>query len=242
MAGGVWMVTSLRLMLVGQNRLFRECLVSLLDGVEAFRVVAQTEDLSEAAFRLDVEPVDVVLLDHGPLQESAGGAIRRLLRRHGKARILVLGVANADDIVACIEAGAGGYLAKEASIQELTQAIESVSQGKIPCTPTVTRSLFDRLAELALDAESQTMAELFELTAREVEVLELLAKGLKNREIAARLSLSPHTVKNHVHNILGKLDATDRVEAVREAFRRGWLIERRGSSENSWQVAELDPF
>ncbi len=233
------MSSSLRLMLVGRNRLFRECLVSLLDGAEAFRVVAQTEDLSEAAVRLDVEVVDVLLLDQGPLQESVRGEIRRLLRRHRETKILVIGVAHADEFVACIEAGAGGCVAKEASALELTRAIELVNQGKNSCSPAVTRSLFNRLAELALDAECQTMVQLLELTAREVEVLELLAQGLKNREIATRLSLSPHTVKNHVHNLLGKLDAADRVEAVREAFRRGWLLECRGSFERAWPASSL---
>ncbi len=228
------MTSCLRLMLVGRNRLVRDCLVSLLGVVDRFRVVAQVADLGEAVLRLDVSPVDVVVLDHGPMRESAQDEIRCFRRSHGEPKILVVGVARNEDIVACIEAGASGYLAKEASILELTQAIDSVNKGQIHCSPGLTRSLFDRLAELAQDAESQTVSELFELTARELEVLDLLAKKLTNREIASCLSLSPYTVKNHVHNLLGKLDASDRVEAVRKAFRRGWLLERRGLPGDPW--------
>jgi DNA-binding NarL/FixJ family response regulator len=195
----------------------------LLNGAEAFSVGAQAEDLRAAAAVMTVKSIDVVLVDHGP---SSRG-IRVLLKENEQAKVLVIGPTQPEPVVAAIASGARGYLARGASARALKEAIEVVQRGELYCTPNITRALFGHLRELSAHDETPGSEGLFDLTPREVEVLGLLARGLKNREIASHLCLSPHTIKNHVHNVLSKLDASDRTEAVRKAYRRGWLAERR---------------
>ena len=122
-----------------------------------------------------------------------------------------------------IEAGAHGYLPRDASLAELRRTVHLVAAGQMAASPEMAYALFSRLAELARARRRTTVLESLILTSRELAVLRLIAQGLGNREIAKRLSLSFHTVKNHVQNIFKKLDVTRRIEAVERARRQGWL-------------------
>ena len=143
-------------------------------------------------------------------------------------RILVLGRAESDEqVVDCLLAGAGGFLLRDQSLAEVAAAIEMVARGERVCTPGVMRLLFARLSELGRERKRRQRLEVLDLSAREMEILRLIADGLTNQEIASRLYLSVHTVKNHVHRILDVLGVHSRWGAVNHAFAKGWLIDRR---------------
>jgi two-component system, NarL family, nitrate/nitrite response regulator NarL len=118
-----------------------------------------------------------------------------------------------------VEAGARGYVLRGASIDNLRIAVESIARGETVCSPQITYSMFSRLAELAHHAMgAQTI-----LTTREMEILQLISQGWSNKRIANHLFVSLYTVKNHVHNILKKLQVQHRLEAVAYAYQRYWL-------------------
>jgi DNA-binding NarL/FixJ family response regulator len=164
---------------------------------------------------------DVVLLDvHMP--DGGGRAVLENMRRtHPQVKFLALSVSDAaEDVIGLIRAGARGYVTKTISPDELAAAIRRVAEGDAVFSP--------RLAGFVLDAFASTEApaidpELDSLTQREREVLRLIAEGLSNQQLAARLYLSPHTIKVHTRNIYGKLGVTSRTQAVAKARALGIL-------------------
>jgi DNA-binding NarL/FixJ family response regulator len=173
------------------------------------------------------EAADVLLVGGSDAAElerivrAARAAVPRL-------KVLVLGAEEErEEALALLRAGANGYLFRDASLPELRTAIAEVAAGATVCTPRVADLLFSRLAELGRLRRRDAQLEALELTGRELEVLRLVAEGLKNGEIAARLHLSVHTVKNHVHNIIERLGVDGRWSAVSHACDKGWLRPQR---------------
>jgi len=144
-------------------------------------------------------------------------AMIRIRAENPDIKFLVLTTYDTDeDIFRAIQAGAKGYLLKDASREELFQAVRAVHRGESLIEPGVAAKVLDRFAQL-----SRQRSETEVLSGREVEVLRLMAKGAANKEIAASLSISESTVKTHVANIFQKLDVNDRTEAVTTAMQRG---------------------
>lgn len=220
-------MSRVKLMLVGEHKLFRECLASMLGEVERYSVLQQVDDLGAALLGIRKRPPDVVLVDLGAPTDAT---LRRMSEVAGSlpgVKLVVLGLPEVEaDIVRCLEAGASGYVLKESSLDELTTAIDLAVKGEAACSPHIARSLFSRLAELAQEQRRCERFAALDLTGREVEILELIAESLSNKQIADRLCLSVYTVKNHVHNILEKLQVHRREEAVKKAYRKRWLRER----------------
>jgi DNA-binding NarL/FixJ family response regulator len=217
-----------RLLIADSHQLFRECLATALREDSRFADVEVAASAGEALARLAARGPDVVLLG---VERSADGAletVREVAGRLPPVRVLVLGPAATDrDVVALLEAGAGGYLFRDQSLAELCAAAVEVAEGGVVCAPRVARLLFARLAQLGRERRRRERLDFLNLTARELEILRLIADGAGNREIARKLYLSIHTVKNHVHKILETLGVEDRRGAVRHAFEKGWLEERR---------------
>jgi two-component system nitrate/nitrite response regulator NarL len=217
-----------RLAVVDSHRLFRECLATALHDDAGFARV-ETMDADQAALgRLAADqPADVVLLGCGEAVRVVE-LLRQVHRRWPDAKILVLGTEEGEEeALALLREGARGYLFRDQSLGELRDAILEVAAGATACTPRIAHLLFSRLAELGRERRRDERLELLELTAREIEILRLIADGLKNQEIAARLYLSVHTVKNHVHNILERLGVKSRWSAVDHACDKGWLQPRK---------------
>jgi len=215
-------------LLVGRHRLFRECLAAFLDRGGRVRVKEQVDDLEQAVRRLNGHAPQVVLVDLSHNDEGGWRRLRELARSGSGVRVVVLGLGDeADELLRCIEAGAAGYVLQESSLADLDAALERVLAGEVFCSPRVTFSMFRRLGELAREHRRRQQVEALELTPREMEVLRLIAEGLTNRQIAARVCLSVYTVKNHVHNVLEKLGVDNREAAVETAYRRRWLPDRR---------------
>ena len=218
------MVERVKLMLVGEHKVLFECLAAMLVEIEQFSVVEQIGDLNTAVAWLGEREPDVLLVELGQPDDGKWQHIRDLHRDFPAVKVLILGLPDGTaNIVRSFEAGASGYLLKDSSLEDLRDAIESVVNGGAVCSEYINCTLFDRLAELAEEHRGLDRAAAFELSGREFEILELLAGGLSNKQIATELCLSIHTVKNHVHHVLEKLEVEDRHAAVQEAFRRGWL-------------------
>jgi DNA-binding NarL/FixJ family response regulator len=146
-------------------------------------------------------------------------AVRRVSSVGDLPRVVALAVRDDDEhqVIACAEAGVHGYVTCDEALDDLLRAVESAARGEAPCSPRVSRSLLLRVRSLAQSAP-EAAADAPRLTARELEIVALIAQGLSNKEIATRLTIERATVKNHVHNILGKLGVNDRAAAVHRVW------------------------
>jgi DNA-binding NarL/FixJ family response regulator len=219
----------IRVVLADDQALVRAGFVALLDAQDDIEVVGQADD-GEDAVRLAAELTpDVVLMDIRMPGVDGLAATRRIVadERSADVRVVILTTFGLDEYVFdAIRAGASGFLVKDTEPEELVQAVRVVAGGEALLSPSVTKQL---IAEFATRAKEPVDAEgLEELTDREREVLALVAEGLSNDEIAARLVVSPATAKTHVSRAMGKLRARDRAQLVVIAYesglvRPGWL-------------------
>ncbi len=210
---------SLRLVIGANIRLYLEGLAYSLRRFAELEVVglaaARDELLAQAR---DAHP-DVILLDR-TMPESLA-LIGELRATFPAVQVVALGVAEeAPDVLACAEAGASAYVARDASIDDLVATVARARDDQLVCSPQMASALFRRLATLAATRPNETGT--VQLTGRERQVARLLDDGLSNKEIAARLGIGVATVKNHVHNLLEKLAVRRRGEAARVARRIEW--------------------
>ena len=211
----------IRVFIADDNRLLREGLSSMLVEIDDITVVGMAATGSQALDQIKKHIPDVALVDIG-MPDKDGLDITQVLHNDLPAvRVIILGMPDlTDEIMACIEAGAAGYILKEATFEYLVESIRSVYRGESFCSPRMAASLFSRVAELAGERIPESSIK---LTPREVEVINKIADGLSNKEIAAQLYIEEQTVKNHVHNILDKLQLHNRLEAVLYARERKLL-------------------
>jgi DNA-binding NarL/FixJ family response regulator len=215
----------IRVLLVDDQRLFREALAMLLSVHDDIEVVGGAGDGAEAvelAARLDP---DVVLMDLRMPGTDGVTATRRLRAERPRTQVIALTTFDDDtDVFAAIRAGAIGYLLKDASSERLVEAVRAAARGESPLEPAVAAKLVARFAQLADEpGRSRPQPLVTPLTDRELDVVRLLADGRSNREIAAALFLAEGTVKNHVTGALAKLGARDRTQAALKARDLGLL-------------------
>jgi two-component system NarL family response regulator len=212
---------NIRVYIVDDNRLLREGLVSMLAGQEGLVVVGAAASGARALEQIKDLCPQVALIDIGMPEKDGIEVTQALHRDVPKVKVIILGMPDlSDEIMACIEAGAVGYVLKEASFDYLVETIRSAQRGESFCSPRMAASLFSRVAELAGEQIPQSSVK---LTQREVEIINKIAEGLSNKEIAQRLFIEAQTVKNHIHNILDKLQLHNRLEAVQYARERNLL-------------------
>ncbi len=211
-------VVPMQILLVDDHVLFREGLVSLLEGQPDLKVVGQAGSIHEAvALTRKIVP-DLVLMNITLPDGPGADAIRAILAERPQTKIVVLTVQEEDDeLFEAIRAGAVGYLSKQVCAVELFKTLQGVLRGEAGISGTTARRILDEFARLPPHRSDQTAI----LTSREIEVLRELMNGASNQAIAKRLVISENTVKNHVRNILVKLHFHSRREAADYARRRG---------------------
>jgi DNA-binding NarL/FixJ family response regulator len=189
-----------RLLIVGDIALFREGIENGLARTGQFRIVGSV-DVRDALEIVGKQEIDVVVLDTS--RRRASSQARQLLGVCPTLRIVAFGIDGVDDALACAEVGVRAFVGENGSIEEITEAARIAAEGLSICPPALTARLLDRLAEIARSSETRRHDR---LTERQDRIARMVAEGLSNKQIARELSISPATVKNHVHAILGKFD------------------------------------
>ena len=213
-------------LIADDDHLMRAGLAAVLESDADIEIVGQASTGREAIALTRRREPDVVLMDVQMPDLDGIAATRELAGAAPAARVLILTTFEEDDyIFGGLQAGASGFLLKRTPAEELIRAVHTVAAGESLLSPSVTRRVIDRLARQP-DPQGAP-ADLEDLTPREREVLELLAGGLSNAEIASELVIEESTVKTHVKRILMKLDVRDRVQAVIFAYEHGLARSRR---------------
>ena len=211
-----------RVLVVDDQELFRRGLIMLLSGDTDIEVVGEASDgITATELAVKTAP-DVILLDVRMPRRTGVEACRAIKEAVPATKIIMLTVSDEEaDLYESVKNGASGYLLKDSSIEEVAQAIRVVNEGQSLISPSMAVKLIDEFKQMSKPEREQGPA--LRLTERELEVLRLVAKGLNNREVAKELFISENTVKNHVRNILEKLQLHSRMEAVMYAMREKLL-------------------
>jgi len=217
----------IRAMIVDDHALFRRGLEMVLDSEPDIELVGQASDGAEAVEKAAESLPDVVLMDIRMPRSSGIEACRAVKEAAPSAKIVILTISDEEeDLFEAIRAGASGYLLKDIPLDEVAGAVRAVHGGQSLINPSMAGKLLTEFATLAKRDDEERAQELPapRLTEREMQVLKLVARGMNNRDIAKELFISENTVKNHVRNILEKLQIHSRMEAVMIAVREN-LIE-----------------
>jgi DNA-binding NarL/FixJ family response regulator len=205
---------AVRLLIVDDHPVVRDGLRGIFAAEPGFEVVGQAADGADAVLQAARLSPDVVLMDLRMPRMGGVDAIRRMTERGVTARVLVLTTYDTErDVLAAIEAGATGYLLKDAPPEDLLRAVAATARGEAVLSPAVATQLMGRVRRPGDEP----------LSPRELEVLELVARGFTNRRVAEQLFISEATVKTHLLHIYDKLGVNDRAAAVAAGFERGVL-------------------
>jgi len=218
-----------KIVIIDDHVLFREGVKRILDFEDSFEVVAEGADGDEALSLVEKYQPDVVLMDINMPNVDGVQATKRIFAKYPEVHVIILSIHDDENYVThALKSGANGYLLKEMDSDALIDAIKIVSEGGSYLHPKVTHNLvkeFQRLSKVQSGSieDIEYRKPLHLLTRRECEVLQLLADGKSNRAISEHLFISEKTVKNHVSNILQKMNVNDRTQAVVMAIRNGWV-------------------
>ena len=211
----------IRVLVVDDHDLFRAGLASVLASNAGIHVIGQASG-GRTGVRLAAElRPDVVLMDLRMPDLDGPAATQQILAYNPDVRVLALTVASDEqDVASAVIAGACGYLLKDSPIDDVVEAVRAAARGIAWLSPRAAEALLDRIRRDYIEPE--VVAESHpDLSPRELEVLQLIARGLDNGEIAAQLNISPRTAKNHVSSILAKLEVPNRIQAATYAVRSG---------------------
>jgi len=214
----------IRVLVVDDHALFRRGLQMVLEQEDDIEVVGEAGDGAEAVERAADAVPDIVLMDVRMPKRGGIDACTAIKDAVPSAKIIMLTISDEEaDLYDAIKAGASGYLLKEISIEEVAAAIRAVNEGQSLISPSMASKLLTEFASMIKRTDDRQQVPTPRLTDREMEVLKLVAKGLNNRDIAKQLFISENTVKNHIRNILEKLQLHSRMEAVVYAVREKLL-------------------
>jgi two-component system NarL family response regulator len=209
------MPDAIRVLIADDHERFRRGLRMVLEAEDGMEVVAEAANGAEAVAKVEQEAPDVVLMDVRMPTMNGIEATRAIRTEFPSTRIIMLTVSDEeDDLFDAVKAGANGYLLKDVSIEEVADAVRSVVQGQSLISPSMAAKLISEFGTLARRAEVADVDANPSLSPRELEVLKRVATGMANEEIAAELDISTTAVRNHVANILVKLQLRSRIEAA----------------------------
>jgi DNA-binding NarL/FixJ family response regulator len=219
---------SIRIIVADDHHVVRTGFAALLGTQPDFAVVGTACDGAEAVRTCRELSPDVVLMDVRMPGMDGIEATRRLAGpRSGGPRVLILTTFELDEYVYdALRAGASGFLLKDVTAERLFEAVRVIADGQALLAPSITRRLISEFTRQRAEPSARPAVALAALTPRETQVLRLVAEGLSNPEIAARLTVTEETVKTHVSRVLGKLDLRDRTQAVVAAYESGLVVPR----------------
>ena len=221
---GMIAVEPIRVLVVDDHALFRRGLQMVLEQEPDIEVVGEASDGAEAVQKATDTLPDIVLMDVRMPKRGGIDACTAIHDAVPSTKIIMLTISDEEaDLYDAIKAGAMGYLLKEISIEEVASAIRAVHGGQSLISPSMASKLLTEFAAMVKKSDERQQLPTPRLTDREMEVLKLVAKGLNNRDIAKQLFISENTVKNHIRNILEKLQLHSRMEAVVYAVREKLL-------------------
>lgn len=210
----------IRIVIVDDHVILRDGLVSILDGQPDFEVVGEAGSVADALEIVRASKPDLVLMDYGLPDGTGLEATREILASYPQTNVVLLTVHEEDDLLFdAVRSGAKGYLLKNISSKEMLAKLRGLSQGDAAISPAQISRILSEFARTA-SPQPADQEETTPLTDRELEVLRLIVMGVSNQEIGARLHISVHTVKNHMHNILDKLKVGSRREAAEVAIKK----------------------
>jgi DNA-binding NarL/FixJ family response regulator len=210
----------IRVLLIEDNRLLREGLAAMLAAQPDITLVASAGSAEAAVKRKALKP-NIVLLDLGLRNKNSLRVVESLKRGLPSGKIIIMDLAPVQsDLFEYVKAGVAGFVLKDATFDDFLSTIRTVAQGGKVLPSPLAGSLFSQIIDHASRKRNRTPTNLVRLTKREREVMDLIAQGLSNKEIARRLYLATDTVKGHVHNILGKLALHTRLEVASFAHAR----------------------
>ena len=222
-----------RIVMIDDHQLFREGVKRILDFEADFEVVAEGADGEDAVKLVQQYRPDVVIMDINMPHVNGVEATKDLIEANSETKVIILSIHDDESYVThALKTGASGYLLKEMDADALIEAVKVVADGGSYLHPRVTHNLVNEYRRLATSGQESSVAQMQKieirrplhiLTRRECEVLQLLADGKSNRGVGEALFISEKTVKNHVSNILQKMNVNDRTQAVVVAIKNGWV-------------------
>ncbi len=209
----------IRILLIEDNRLLREGIITTLNGEADFRVVAASDGNHHSLLQVRKAKPDVILMDFGLRNQDGVRVVAWLTKELPGSKTVGMGlIPTQSDILECMEAGASGFILKDATVKEFLTTIRSVARGEKVLPPPLAGSLFSHIVDNALGRGMGARRRAVKMTKREREIIALIADGLSNKEIAQRLDIATYTVKSHVHNILEKLALHSRLQIARHTY------------------------
>ena len=206
-------MAKIRILLIEDNRILRDGITAIINGQKDFTVDAVSDGgYGVVAMARKVKP-HVVLLDLGLESQNSLEIVENLKKEFPGIKIIGMGLAlSQTDIVECVQAGADGFILKDAKVEDVIYTIREVAAGRTVLPNTMTSSLFFQVAEHALLRGNKNLKGAIRMTEREKEIIALITDGMSNKQIAVRLNIATFTVKSHVHNMLEKLELHSRLQ------------------------------
>jgi len=208
----------IRVLLVEDNRLLREGITAMIDRQTDMKVVAASGGNENIALKARSVRPQVILIDLSLRNQYGLRMVASLAKKIPEFKVIGMGLIPAQsDIVEFVEAGASGFILKDATIADFLRTVRSVARGSKVLPPPLTGSLFSHVIEHALKRGKGALSNAVRMTKREREIIALIAGGLSNKEIAQRLGIATYTVKSHVHNIMEKLALHSRLQIAKHS-------------------------
>jgi DNA-binding NarL/FixJ family response regulator len=216
------MAKRIRVLVIDDNRLVRDGLAAVLDAQPDVKVVAVAEDQVTGLQQLRELTPHIVLVDAALDNGDSYSFVETLRKTVPGVKVIVMDLLPApEDVIEFVQAGANGFIMKDATIEDLVSTIRSVALGADVVPPALTGTLLSHIVQQAAGRRTPDLVEAVRMTKREREIMNLIAEGLSNKEIAQRLSIATYTVKSHVHNILEKLALHSRLQIAAYTHKSG---------------------
>jgi DNA-binding NarL/FixJ family response regulator len=205
-----------RILVIEDNRVLRDGIAAMINGQSDMRVVATIGSGNNILLIASQIKPHVILMDMGLTYFRESSVVESIREKMPEVKVIGMGfIPSQSDIVEFVEAGASGFILKDATVKDFLGTIRSVAQGVNVLPPSLTGSLFSHVIEHALKKNKENVTKAVRMTKREREIIAVIADGLSNKEIARQLNIATHTVKSHVHNIMEKLALHSRLQIAK---------------------------